>query len=89
MAADGQMEFAVKGLLARGPALGFPDVSFDIHVHPNKDPGCFLRGHDFLRPFYRQYRHAIIIFDREGSGREPRLREDLEAEVERRLSVSV
>jgi hypothetical protein len=88
LTADGQTEFAVKGLLARGLALGFPDISFDTHVHPNKDPGCFLRGHDFLRPFHKQYRHAIIIFDREGSGRESQLREDLEADVERRLSAS-
>jgi hypothetical protein len=88
LAADGQMEFAVKGLLTRGCALGFREVSVDIHVHPAKDPGCFLRGHDFLRAFHRQYRHAIVLFDREGCGREDNPREALEQELEERLSSS-
>ena len=88
LAADGQTEFAVRGLLTRGNAIGFQNISFDIHVHPEKDPGCLLRGHDFLRPFYRQYRHAIVIFDREGSGKERCTRAELEHEVEQRLSSS-
>jgi len=88
LVADKQMEYAVKGLLTRGRSLVLQDLSVDIYVHPNNDPGCFLRGHEFLRPFHRQYRHSLVMFDRDGSGREERLREDLEAEVERRLSSS-
>ena len=63
------MEFAVRGLLTRGPSLGFHDLSIDYYAHPERDPGCFLRGHDFLRPFCRQYRHAMVMLDREGCGR--------------------
>jgi hypothetical protein len=88
LAADSQMEFAVKGLLTRGQALGFQQLAVDIHVHPEKDPGCLLRGHDFLRLFYRQYRHAIVMLDREGCGREESSREALESELEQRLSSS-
>ncbi len=88
LVADGQMEFAVKGLLMRGEAIGFQPLSVDIHVHPDKDPGCLLRGHDFLRPFHRQYRHALIMLDYEGCGQEMRPRVDLEAELERRLASS-
>jgi len=85
--ADDQMKFAVQGILSRGSALGFRDVSFDGHVHPDKDPGCLLRAHDFLRPFHRQYRHAIVLFDREGCGRNSSAIE-LEYEVEGRLSAA-
>jgi hypothetical protein len=88
LVADGQMEFAVRGLLTRNQAIKFQELSVDIHVHPNKDPGCLLRGHDFLRPFYRQYRHALIMLDREGCGREDASRQDLESELEQRLSTT-
>lgn len=88
LVADKQMEYAVKGLLTRGPSLGFQNLSQDIYVHMHRDPGCFLRGDEFLRPFHRQYRHAIVMFDHRGSGREGRLREDLEADLERRLFSS-
>jgi hypothetical protein len=88
LAADGQMEFTVKGLLTRGEAIGFREPSVDIHVHPAKDPGCFLRGHEFLRSFHRQYRHAIVMLDREGCGKEESSRESLENELEQRLSTS-
>jgi hypothetical protein len=88
LAADGQMEFAVKGLLSRGPALGFRELSVDIHVHPAKDPGCLLQGHDFLRPFHKQYRHAIVMLDRDGCGREDSPRHVLEGDLEKRLSSS-
>jgi len=88
LAADSQMEFAVKGLLTRGAALGFREPSVDFLVHPAKDPGCLLRGHDFLRPLYRQYHHAIVMLDREGCGREASLRELLESDLEQRLSSS-
>ena len=87
LVADGQMEFTVRGLLTRNEAIGFQELSVDIHVHPNKDPGCLLRGHDFLWPFYRQYRHALIMLDREGCGREEASREDLENDLEKRLST--
>ena len=44
LAADGQMEFAAKGLLTRGVALGFPVLSVDIHVHGcrSRDTPCWV-----------------------------------------------
>ena len=89
LVADGQMEFAVRGLLARSQSLEFQKLSadsVDFRVHPHRDPGCLLRSHDFLRPFYRQYRHAIVMLDREGCGREGDSRQELEREIERQLS---
>lgn len=88
LAADGQIEFAVKGLLKRNQSIGFRDITFDVFVHPERDPGCLLRCHDFLRPFCRQYEHALVMFDREGCGKQESSRESLEIEIEKRLSES-
>ena len=88
LVADKNMEFSVTGLLSRYPSLGFRELSAEVFVHPHKDPGCLLRGHEFLRPFTRQYRHALIMLDREGSGREEMAREELEKEIESRLHSS-
>jgi hypothetical protein len=88
LVADGQMEFAVRGLLTHNEAIGFQELSVDIHVHPNKDPGCLRRGHEFLRPFYRQYRHALIMLDRQGCGREGASRQELESELDQRLAAA-
>jgi hypothetical protein len=88
LAADSQMEFTVRGLLSRGKSLRFREVSYDIYVHPAKDPGCLLRAHEFMRPFHRQYAHALVMLDREGCGRSDSSREALEEELERKLAVS-
>ena len=88
LAADKDMEFAVKGLLARAAALGIRGILSDVFVHPHHDPGCLLEGHDFLRLYTKSHRHALVMLDREGSGREDLSRESLEQEVEGLLAQS-
>lgn len=88
LVADKQMEFSVRGLLDRQRALRIRPISLEIFVHPAKDPGCRRKSHDFLRPFHRQYRHALVMFDREGCGSESQTREELEAEIEQNLAQS-
>ncbi len=88
LAADGQIEATLRGLLTRGASLQIREITADIYVHPGKDPGCLLRGHDFLRPFSRQYEHALILCDREGCGQQDRPRETLEKQIEGRLAIS-
>jgi hypothetical protein len=88
LVADKNMEFAVKGILSRFNALGIREVAPKLHVHPENDPGCLLRGHLFLSLFVNQYAHALILLDREGSGRERSSREALESELEERLNQS-
>lgn len=85
--ADKNIEGALRGLLSRPRSLGLREISCDFYVHPERDPGCRLRGHDFLRSFAHRYTHALIVFDREGSGRDVE-RAALEREVEGRLSSS-
>jgi len=88
LVADKNMEFAVKGLLSRPKSLNIREITCKIYVHPEKDPGCLLRGHEFLRSFTKKYWHAIVMFDRYGCGQEAKRREILEKEIEERLSQS-
>ena len=86
LVADRNTEAAVRGLLSRPRSLAIRSVEAVIRTHPEKDPGCYLRGHDFLRAFCNRYAHGIVIFDREGCGNEAQSREALETEVEKRLA---
>ena len=88
LSADKDIEWALRGLLARPQSLGVREISYDLYVHPNRDPGCRQGGHDFLKPFVHKYAHGLVIFDREGCGREETERASLEREVEGRLSSS-
>lgn len=88
LAADTSMKSAVEGLLFRKDSLRIREVQFDIYVHPEHDPGCLLRADRFLKPYVRQYEHALILFDREGCGQDHKPREDLEKLVEDGLEAS-
>lgn len=78
LAADKDMEFALKGLLGRPEAVGIRSISFDIFVEPEHDPACALRGAEFLANFAEQYSHALLMFDHEGSGKEGMSRDALQ-----------
>lgn len=86
LAADKNMEFTLRGLMGRPESLGIRAIDFDVFVHPAKDPGCRDDAHTFLRAFSGQYRHGLVMLDREGSGRESRSPADLEREIEQKLS---
>ena len=68
--ADANMHFALRGLLDRPEALGIRCIEAGFFVHAERDPGCLLRSHDFLRPFVNLYDHALVLFDREGCGKD-------------------
>jgi hypothetical protein len=88
LASDRDIEFALRGLLRRAPELGFRQIDCDFYVHPQHDPGCFLRSQEFLRAFLRSHARALVVFDREGCGGEPRSRVTIEQEVERSLAAN-
>jgi hypothetical protein len=88
LVADKDMESFLRGLLTRTNSLGVQPFGYDVFFHPGKDPGCLKKAHDFLRAFHRTYRHALVIFDREGCGSEDKSREELERLVENRLYQS-
>ena len=68
LVADKNMEAAIHGLLAREASLGIVKPSFDIRVHPERDPGVLGKCQDYLRPFLPLYGRALVMFDRVGCG---------------------
>jgi hypothetical protein len=85
LVADKHKEHSIKGILSRPQALSIRQIHFDIFVHPHHDPGCLNEGHRFLQSALTQSRHALILFDREGCGRENLTRQQLEQIVENNL----
>src|SRR5512146_960457 len=88
LVADLDTEYSLRGLLSRPKAIGIQTITFDIFPHPHRDPGCLLESVDFLRGFTRQYRHALVIFDHEGCGRETQTPAGLAATVAAGLANS-
>jgi len=88
LVADQEMGVAVSGLLSLQHKVGCHAIKCKVFVHPQHDPGCLRRGHEFLRPMCRLYSHSLIMFDREGCGQERRSREELESVVTGNLSRS-
>lgn len=90
LVADKDIEFTLKGLFVRHKSLGIRDISqnYDIFVHPQRDPGCYKQCVDFLRPFTKEYKYALVAFDHEGSGQQKKSREEIETELERNLENS-
>lgn len=88
LAADKDIHYGLRGLLGRPRALGIRRVGADFLVHPRHDPGCAREAHQLLRPLAGRYRHALVVFDLEGSGREPQGRGALEVEVRAALAAN-
>ena len=88
LVADKNMEYSLRGILERPHSLGIKKINFVIYTHPKRDPGCFVDGHNYLLREVTRFHHALIIFDREGCGRERLTRIELEKEIEIRLSSS-
>ena len=88
LAADKDMENALTGLLTRRQSLGLREVNADIQVHQEHDPGCAQRGVPFLSIFARQYRHGLLIFDHQGSGREGYTPQELQNQLNGELAAS-
>jgi hypothetical protein len=90
LVADKDTQFTLQGLFSRNRSLNIQDISknYDIFVHIQRDPGCYNQCVDFLRPFTKEYKFALVIFDHEGSGQEKKSREDIETELEQKLMNS-
>ncbi len=67
---DKNVQFGIDGLLSRYESLNIKRISYEIFVHPYRDPGVYHYAVDFLRPYSSQYSYALVFLDREGSGQE-------------------
>lgn len=88
LVADKNTEAAVTALLARHQALDIRPVTASIFVHPRRDPGCANEAHLFLKPFAQDFRHALVVFDHEGSGREEYSPQELALQIAEQLNVA-
>lgn len=86
LVADKNMEFTLRGALSRPSALGIRNISFEIHVHVNRDGGIRSTGTDVLRLLRSQYSHALLLLDFEGSGTDKQNAVELEEELDQRLA---
>jgi len=88
LVADKNTEYGLRGLLSRPEALGIRPITWKAYVHPQRDPACAGKAHEFLRSFARDYHRALVVFDHHGSGRENRSAVDLESDVEQLLAIN-
>ncbi len=88
LVADKNMEHTLRGLLQRPQALGIRAIDAEIFPHPRHDPGILNEAHDFLRPFASSHRHALVLFDHDGCGREETPPDVLADEVRQRLEAN-
>ena len=88
LVADKNIEYGVRGLLGRPQALGIRAVTSKIYVHPQRDPACAQKPHEFLRQFSRDYDRALVLFDHQGCGMENRTPSDVEGTVRQLLSAN-
>ncbi len=88
LVADHNIEQALIGLFTRPEALGIRSIDANISIHPQHDPGCVTRGVAFLANFSQQYRHGLLMFDREGSGREQKQPREIQQELNREFEDS-
>ncbi|MFQ3580091.1 MAG: hypothetical protein SNJ71_08135 [Bacteroidales bacterium] len=87
LTADKNTKFLLQGLLPRLPqVLGIKRIEYDIEVHPERDPGCRISSHEFLRPFVHDYHYSIVIFDYEGCGRQNEMPCTIENEIKNKLN---
>lgn len=86
--ADKNMESAIEGILRRYKSLGIRQINHVVYPHFHRDPGCRLESHLLLESMRSKYKYAIVMFDKEGCGAERLTREELEADVERKLASS-
>ena len=85
LVADEDMVQTIKGLLQRPQSLKMARVEFEVHRHPDRDSGCRIGAAEYLSAFRDSYRHALVIFDLDGSGSH-KSREETEREVDGELS---
>lgn len=70
MVADNDAELTIRSLLSRHEALGIRRISHNLIRHPQRDAGCRGKPEILLRGFSASHRHALVLFDHHGSGRD-------------------
>lgn len=88
LVADKNAQFALSGALCRPEALGIRNIEFIFRVHPGRDGGARKSGPEMLNLESRRFRHAVLLFDLEGSGSELSDSLSLEQQLDSRLAAT-
>ena len=88
VAADLDAKQSIVQLLQRPQSLGIRPIQFVVDRYVKRDSGCCRTSHEYLRPFARQFEYAMVVFDRDGSGRESQTRDEIESSVEQELATN-
>lgn len=91
--ADMDAEYALASLLGdRQRSLGIK-LTFDTNArggpdllrYAGRDPGCRSDAAELFRQALLTHEHAVLVFDRDGCGREDLPREEIETQLEAKL----
>lgn len=86
LAADKDATETLNGILQTLPLKGgMRRIRYEIKPALMHDGEARRYAHELLRPYIRQARFALVVFDREGCGAEGMRREEIEQEVLGRL----
>lgn len=89
LVADSDAEWAVRTLLEkRYQSLKLRPLHAKVIKHTQRDAGVYLHCHELLRQFQHKARHALVMLDHHGSGREAKEAEEIEKDIEERLAKS-
>jgi hypothetical protein len=89
LTADQDAEFLIKALLKKIATIEkIRDIDFDVIRHPQRDAGVATDAVEFVRPYIHDYKHLLIIFDYEGSGKEAEAKDVLESQIEKQLNIN-
>jgi hypothetical protein len=86
LGADADAEWPVRTLLEkRHAALHIRPISCKVIRCSGHDAGVYQLAKDLLRPYVKRADYALVMLDREGSGREKQTANRIELELEKRL----
>ena len=86
LVADQDMAETLKAVLDRPKSLGIQPIEYQVARHVGRDPGCCRDASRPLRPYLDWYRKAVVVFDKDGCGREDAPREQIQRDVEQDLT---
>lgn len=83
---DLDLHKTTERLLCRPESMGIRAIEFSIERHFQRDAGCRNTAVESLRSFISDHQYALVMFDKHGCGREQESREEIQNDVENRLS---
>jgi len=85
---DKNTKYVLDGLLHRHHSFGIRSITYDIYIHPLRDPGIYHYAYDFMLPFASQYSYSLVFCDREGSGQELKTSDEIAIEIKSKFDIT-